>query len=41
MTLLTAQRPVTEWTAAEPAEASAHFESLLRFETDCWDCTRR
>lgn len=23
--------------AADPEEASAHFESLLRFETDCWD----
>ena len=23
--------------AAEPEEASAHFEGLLRFETDCWD----
>ena len=23
--------------AAEPEEALAHFESLLRFETDCWD----
>ncbi len=23
--------------AADPAEAARHFESLLRFETDCWD----
>ena len=23
--------------AAEPEEALAHFEALLRFETDCWD----
>ena len=23
--------------AATPAEAAAHFDSLLRFETDCWD----
>ncbi len=23
--------------AADPEEASAHFEGLLRFETDCWD----
>jgi rhodanese-related sulfurtransferase len=23
--------------AAEPARALAHFESLLEFETDCWD----
>jgi rhodanese-related sulfurtransferase len=23
--------------AADPEEAAAHFESLLRFETDCWD----
>jgi rhodanese-related sulfurtransferase len=29
--------PVTEVQAAEPGEAVAHFASLLRFETDCWD----
>jgi rhodanese-related sulfurtransferase len=29
--------PVTGVPAAAPAEALAHFESLLRFETDCWD----
>ena len=23
--------------AADPARALAHFESLLEFETDCWD----
>jgi len=28
---------VTETPAATPAEAQAHFESRLRFETDCWD----
>jgi rhodanese-related sulfurtransferase len=28
---------VTETPAAEPAEAAAHFECLLAFETDCWD----
>jgi rhodanese-related sulfurtransferase len=29
--------PVTETAAATPADAAAHFEGLLRFETDCWD----
>jgi rhodanese-related sulfurtransferase len=29
--------PVTAIAAAEPAEALAHFQSLLRLETDCWD----
>jgi len=28
---------VTEVPAAQPAEALAHFEARLRFETDCWD----
>ena len=28
---------VTEVPAAAPAEALAHFEARLRFETDCWD----
>jgi rhodanese-related sulfurtransferase len=28
---------VTETPAAASAEALAHFEALLRFETDCWD----
>ncbi|HEY8132676.1 MAG TPA: rhodanese-like domain-containing protein [Thermoanaerobaculia bacterium] len=26
-----------EFAAANPQEVAAHFESLLRFETDCWD----
>lgn len=29
--------PVARPAAAESSEALAHFESLLRFETDCWD----
>ena len=29
--------PVTDISAAPPREAQAHFESLLSFETDCWD----
>ena len=29
--------PVTETPAAAPADALAHFEARLRFETDCWD----
>lgn len=32
--------PLTATPAAEPAEAAAHFESLLRFETDCWDVSQ-
>ena len=28
---------VSEIPAAPPAEAAAHFERLLAFETDCWD----
>lgn len=28
---------VTQVPAAAPAEALAHFEARLRFETDCWD----
>ncbi len=28
---------VTEVTAAQSAVALAHFESILQFETDCWD----
>ncbi|MGE3179025.1 MAG: rhodanese-like domain-containing protein [Vicinamibacterales bacterium] len=31
------ERPVTDIPAAPPAEALAHFEANLRFETDCWD----
>ena len=30
-------RPVTDIPAADAARALAHFESLLQFETDCWD----
>jgi rhodanese-related sulfurtransferase len=30
-------RPVTDIPAADSARALAHFESLLQFETDCWD----
>jgi rhodanese-related sulfurtransferase len=29
--------PVTEVPAASSQEALAHFETLLAFETDCWD----
>lgn len=28
---------VAEIPAAPPAAARAHFESLLGYETDCWD----
>ena len=31
------QRPVTDLRAAAPERALAHFQSLLEFETDCWD----
>jgi rhodanese-related sulfurtransferase len=34
---LTTTNPVTEVPAASSAVALAHFEALLRFETDCWD----
>lgn len=34
---LAAANPVTSVPAAGPAEAEAHFRSLLAFETDCWD----
>lgn len=37
MTTLIAASPVTETAAADPNEASAHFERLFHFETDCWD----
>jgi hypothetical protein len=30
-------RPVTDIPAADPTDALAHFEALLRYETDCWD----
>jgi rhodanese-related sulfurtransferase len=36
-TLPTDERPVTDVPAAEPAEALAHFQKLLAYETDCWD----
>lgn len=36
-TTLPSRFPVTEHLAAESADATAHFQSLLRFETDCWD----
>jgi rhodanese-related sulfurtransferase len=36
-TLLDAERPVTDVPAAPSAEALAHFQKLLAFETDCWD----
>lgn len=29
--------PVSEHPPADPSQAAAHFEGLLRFETDCWD----
>ncbi|HEY6146795.1 MAG TPA: rhodanese-like domain-containing protein [Thermoanaerobaculia bacterium] len=32
--------PFAEVPPAEPDEAAAHFESLLRFETDCWDVSQ-
>jgi rhodanese-related sulfurtransferase len=35
--LLTAERPVTDVPAAAPADALAHFQGLLAYETDCWD----
>src|SRR3982751_6376875 len=35
--LPTAERPVTDVPAADPADALAHFERLLAYETDCWD----
>jgi rhodanese-related sulfurtransferase len=35
--LISSERPVTDVPAAEPAEALAHFQRLLAFETDCWD----
>jgi rhodanese-related sulfurtransferase len=36
-TLLAAKDIVNEFPAADPKDAAAHFEALLRFETDCWD----
>ena len=37
MTTLQAASPVTETAASDPQFAAAHFERLLRYETDCWD----
>jgi rhodanese-related sulfurtransferase len=37
MTRATTPSTVTEYPAAEPRDAAAHFESLLAYETDCWD----
>jgi rhodanese-related sulfurtransferase len=36
-TLPTDLRPITDVPAAAPAQALAHFEALLAFETDCSD----
>jgi rhodanese-related sulfurtransferase len=36
-TLPSEVRPVTDIAPADPADALAHFEALLRYETDCWD----
>jgi rhodanese-related sulfurtransferase len=33
----TTTNPVTDTAAAASSDAMAHFESLLAFETDCWD----
>jgi rhodanese-related sulfurtransferase len=31
------EKPVTDVPAAAPADAAAHFQRLLAYETDCWD----
>jgi rhodanese-related sulfurtransferase len=36
-TLPSEVHPVTDIPAADPADALAYFEALLRYETDCWD----
>jgi len=36
-TMISSERPVTDVPAADPADARAHFQALLRYETDCWD----
>ncbi len=36
-TALPIRFPVTQDPPAESADAAAHFQALLRFETDCWD----
>jgi 3-mercaptopyruvate sulfurtransferase SseA len=38
--LSSARSEVSDLPAADPASALAHFESLLAFETDCWDVHR-
>ncbi|MGI9667145.1 MAG: rhodanese-like domain-containing protein [Acidimicrobiia bacterium] len=37
MTTVDKQSAVTRVPAAPSDEAAAHFDGLLRFETDCWD----
>jgi rhodanese-related sulfurtransferase len=37
MTPATTTSTVTEYAAADPHDAGAHFASLLAYETDCWD----
>jgi rhodanese-related sulfurtransferase len=36
-TLMSDERPVTDVPAAAAADALAHFQRLLAYETDCWD----
>ena len=36
-TMISAERPVTDVPAAQPADALEHFQKLLAYETDCWD----
>lgn len=36
-TTLPTRFPVSEHPPAESADAAAHFQALLRLETDCWD----
>lgn len=35
--LPSSERPVTDVPPAESAQALAHFQKLLAYETDCWD----
>src|SRR5258707_14261771 len=37
MLTLSGVSPVREIAVADPRSAKEHFESLLSFETDCWD----
>ena len=37
MPTLATKTPVVEIPPADAVSARAHFDSLLRFETDCWD----